>query len=280
MKIRNHRLVGSSGNLVPFEKSPNVGGNLNGGKPKILVIHYTAGRSASGAISTFKNPSSKVSAHLVIGHDGAITQMVEFDTKGWHAGKSRWKTLSSLNSHSVGIEIVNWGKLERLGNGGWRSWTGSNIPNERVILAEHKNHPGSLHGWEIFDEAQVESCIEAARAIVGEYGIGPSDVVGHDDISPSRKVDPGPAFDMDRFRARVFGREDDDPEDVIFAVRSATGLNMRTGPSIEHGVIKNLGDGTKVQVIEKPGRWWLVAELVNGEADTTGFVHSNWLIPE
>lgn len=280
MEIKAHKLFDDDGNAVRFEQTANVGGNLKGSKPKFCVIHYTAGATANGAIRTFKRTTPpRVSAHFVVDHDGSITQMIPCNKIGWHAGKSRWKNIDGLNSHSVGIEIANWGLLTR-GQSRWSSWTGAPIPDDRVIVAEHKNSPGRERGWEIFDPAQFEACIGITRAIVERYDLEPWDVVGHDDISPLRKVDPGPAFDMDRFRAHVFGREIDTWNTDVFVVRSPSGLNMRTMPSVGGSLIKNLPDGTSVHVIERQGSWWLVAEIVDGDDDVTGFVHRNWLTPE
>ena len=279
MQISDHRLVGDNGEPVPFIGSPNVGGKLSGGKPRFLVIHFTAGATASGAVNWFKDPANSTSAHLVIGHDGEITQMVPFDTVGHHAGESRWKGVRGCNSHSVGIEIANWGKLERSGAGGWMSWTGKPVPAERVVLAEHRHSPGVQFGWETFDEAQYFAAVKAAQAIVAAYGLAPWDVVGHDDISPLRKVDPGPAFNMDRFRSLVFGRAEDDWDDLRFKVRSDTGLNLRIEPAVGGKLIRTLPDGTTVHVIEKTGLWWLVCEVVEGTDDRTGFVHSHFLEP-
>ena len=279
MRVKKHILRDDNDTPVTFVASPNTSGGLNGGRPKFLVIHYTAGRNASGAVKFFERSSSRVSAHLVIDHDGDITQMLPFDQVGWHAGRSRWRDIRGLNRHSVGIELANWGKLKKVADGSWRSWTGEAVPNDRVILAEHKNTPGSTHGWETFDDPQMEACLSAAKAIVKKYDMGPWDVVGHDDISPLRKVDPGPAFEMDSFKARLFGRSEDAWNDVLFQVNSASGLNMRTVGAADGRLIKNLRDGAVVHVIEKPSNWWLVAEVIDGNDDTTGFVHSNWLQP-
>lgn len=283
MEVKNsHRLHGGDGKAVPFEKTTQMGGNLQGGKPRFLIIHYTAGGTASGAIDTFKHgePGNRTSAHLVLDHNGSITQMVPFDTVAWHAGGSRWKDVSGINDYGIGIEIVNWGLLNRTAGGSWSSWTNKPVSQDRVILAEHKNSPGQPRGWEVFDDAQIEATLAAARAIVAFYGMQPWDLVGHDDISPVRKVDPGPAFEMDRFRARVFGREVDSWDETLFRVNSATGLNLRTEPAIgDKNLIKKLANNATVHVIEKKGPWWLVAEVVNGDDDTTGFLHSHWLMP-
>lgn len=279
MKIRNHKLVGDDNRNVPFVGATTTGGALTGGKPRFLVIHYTAGATASGAINWFSRPNANSSAHLVIDHDGAITQMLGFDTVGWHAGASRWKNVKGLNSHSVGIEIANYGVLNRNANGDWAAWSGQSVPSSRVIMDRHKHAPGVVRGWEMFDEAQYMATVAAAQAIVEEYGIKPWDVVGHDDISPIRKVDPGPAFRMDDFRTLVFGRSEEEWDDVLFRVNSDSGLNLRRSPDLEHPPLKNLENGTVVHVIGQSGLWWLVAEVLDGDDDVTGYVHSHWLQP-
>lgn len=276
MKVSKHRLLEDSGKGVPFDDTPNKKGLLKGGKPKYIIIHYTAGGSAQGAINTFNNPASKASAHLVVGHDGAITQMAKFNERCWHAGTSRWKNLVGLNSHSVGIEIANWGWLNgKAGN--WKSWVGTPVPDDRVVEAAH-SHDGVMRGWEIFDAEQIESCVEIVRALAAAYKLGPEHILGHDDISPGRKQDPGPAWDMDRFRSAVFGRDaEDGAVEPTYRVESQTGLNMRKGPGVGNEKIKNLKDGTNVIKIEAQGAWWLVSEIVKGKPDDTGWVHSNWL---
>ena len=114
MKIENDRLVPETGDHVNFVPTESHGGELKGDKPRFVVIHYTAGGTAKSAVQTFKKQSPpRTSAHLVIDHDGSITQMVPFDTVGWHAGKSKWKNLAGLNDYSVGIELVNWGQLKQ-----------------------------------------------------------------------------------------------------------------------------------------------------------------------
>ncbi|MEO0342424.1 MAG: N-acetylmuramoyl-L-alanine amidase [Pseudomonadota bacterium] len=276
MKIRNDKLVDNDGRNVPFDETPNKNGTLSGGRPSYIIIHYTASGSAQSAINTFNNPNAKASAHIVLGHDGAITQMAKFDERCWHAGKSRWRNINGLNSHSVGIEIVNWGLLNGE-PGNWKSWVGTRILDERVIRAAH-SFDGVVRGWEIFDEIQINRAAEIVRALAEEYGLGPEHVLGHDDISPGRKQDPGPAWDMERFKAMTFGRDDDHGDfELKYVVDSNSGLNMRVGGGVEHAKIKTLDNGTEVIRVETSGAWWLVSELVNGQADQTGWVHSNWL---
>lgn len=193
--ISNHRLAG-----VPYVPSPNSGGAL---RPKFLVIHYTAGGPGFDTAAYFATHAAKASAHLVIRRDGTPIQCVPFNMRAWHAGQSRWtaadgRSYADLNHHAIGIELENFGVLRKSG-GGWLSWNGQEVDGT-VIEARHK-YGSPDGGWEAFPEVQVESAAAAARAICAAYGIG--EILGHDDIAPGRKSDPGPAWDMDGFRHRV-----------------------------------------------------------------------------
>lgn len=274
-RIRNNRLSTGAAN-VDFVRSPNVGGELD---PKFLVIHYTASGPNSDIARYFSQDSANVSAHLVIRRDGSVSQCVPFNVVGWHAGRSAWtdrngRRFEGLNSHSIGIEIENWGPLKRAG-GGWVSWTGAAVEAGKVIEARHKfGSPDG--GWEIFTEAQVEATILAAQAICEHYGI--KEIVGHDDISPGRKSDPGPAWKMDSFRAKVFGRSENGGATMV--VRSATGLNVRTGPGAGNPLVRPdpLPDGTKVILHEADGQWRFVSVLnAAGQPDFSGWVHGAFL---
>lgn len=277
MRVKSHRLYGFDNRAIDFVKSPNKSSKgLSGGKPKYIIIHYTAGGSTKSAVQTFKNPKSNASAHLVIGHDGEVIQMGKFNEKLWHAGKSKWKGLVGLNSHSVGLEIVNWGMLKG-GPGNWKSWVGTSVPDHRVLYERHKNE-SVKRGWEVYNETQVDSCVHIVRAIADAYGLGPEHVLGHDDISPDRKVDPGPAWDMKRFRAAVFGRVEDGGEQrELYEVAAKSGLNMRKSPEIGDNLIEKLPNGTLLEKVGEEGAWWMVAKMVGGEPDKTGWVHSRWI---
>ena len=113
MKILRHRLHDDKGNALPFELTRNRGDQL---QPEYLVLHYTASRDAASSIRWFKNSDAQASAHVVIGKDGTVTQMVPFDRIAWHAGVSRWEDRTGLNAYSIGIELDNPGKLRRRGN--------------------------------------------------------------------------------------------------------------------------------------------------------------------
>lgn len=202
MKIENHRLYNDDNTPANFVESPNVGGSLDA---KFLVIHYTAGSSASGAVSHLTKPNGKASAHLVIGRDGEVTQLVPFDRVAWHAGESSWQGLSGLNNYSIGIELDNAGKLTKDEQGNWRAWFNRAYPAEEVMVATHKNQTDSA-GWHTFSEAQLERVFEITQLLVETYDL--EAVLGHDDIAPTRKVDPGPAFPMSSLQGRLLGRSD------------------------------------------------------------------------
>lgn len=198
MYIRRHRLWQDSGESYPYQPSPNRGGKV---KPQFLVMHYTAGGNAAGAIAHLTREASKASAHVVIGRDGAITQLVPFDTVAWHAGKSAWQGLTGLNRYSLGIELVNAGRLSRQ-EGRWLTWYGAEIPEEEVLVAVHQ-HETVPAGWQRYTASQLEAAWRLADLLVRQYGL--QDILGHDDIAPGRKQDPGPAFPLQEFRHRLWG---------------------------------------------------------------------------
>jgi N-acetylmuramoyl-L-alanine amidase len=149
----------------------------------------------------FKNPAAAASAHLVIDRAGAITQMVGFNKRAWHAGKSTWKDLVGMNRFSIGIEIVNAGKLKRSESGDWMSWNSVKIPPDQVIVAQHKNEDAPA-GWHIYPEAQITATLNVAVAL--HAGFEFEDILGHEDIAPTAS-DPAPPS-MASIVSRVFGR--------------------------------------------------------------------------
>ena len=274
MKIVDHCLILDDDSLCKFVESPNVGGVLS---PKYLVMHYTAGQTTSSAVNWFKNPAAKASAHLLIGRDGEVIQMVPFNRVAWHAGRSQWKGVVGLNQYSVGIELVNAGRLSQRGDQ-WTDWTGKIVPPDEVVVATHANE-NAVARWQAYTTVQIETALEAALALYREYGL--TECVGHEDVAPYRKSDPGPAFPMGSFRARLVGRKDDDSPEVEDCYITTANLNIRIGPGTEFEKLQGspLPASTKVQVLERHGKWWLVEVL--GEVpelfDPSGWVHSGYL---
>lgn len=127
----------------------------------LLVLHYTGMPDAASAINWLANPESKVSAHYVVTEDGKIIRMVAEDRRAWHAGKSHWRGVSDINSASIGIEIVN---------------------------------PGHEWGYRPFPDTQMQALVPLVNDIVQRYRITRGNVVGHSDIAPARKQDPGELF--------------------------------------------------------------------------------------
>jgi N-acetylmuramoyl-L-alanine amidase len=272
MRISNHRLLDNDGNPVTYENSPNCSGAIT---PTYLVMHFTAGRSYQSSVDWLQNKHAKASAHLVIGRQGQIVQMVPFNKKAWHAGPSRWKGQTGLNKHSIGIELANAGPLTEQ-NGQWRAWYGAIIPPENVIKAPHKLD-GIWTGWEIYPEVQIDAAMDAALAIVSKYDL--LEVLGHEEISPNRKRDPGPAFPMESFRAKLIGRKEDSPDPQEYL--TIENLNIRTGPGVQYDRIIDSGlpPSTTVRCLEKQTAWWNVdvQSEVEGHKDLTGWVHSRFL---
>jgi N-acetylmuramoyl-L-alanine amidase len=270
MKIKNHRLVKGNGNPYPFVRSPNQGGPVH---HEYLVMHFTAGANADSSVRWLTNPEAKASAHLVIGRNGSITQLVPFNKVAWHAGESRWENRVGLNRYSIGIELDNAGPLTRAGDR-WRSWFGREYSNDEVVVAVHKNG-GEECGWPIFPEEQITAARDVSLKLVRHYGL--IDIVGHDDVAPGRKNDPGPAFPMQSFRGSIIGRKEDG--DAVF--ETTTVLNIRQGPGTQHEMISGgpLPESTQVLVLNQKGSWRFVDVLavVNDVMDMQGWVHGRFL---
>ena len=128
----------------------------------IAVLHYTGMEDAASAIARLRDPEARVSCHYLIAEDGQVLRMVPEDKRAWHAGQSYWRGIHNVNGASIGIEIVN---------------------------------PGHEFGYRPFTAQQMDALIPLVADIVGRYAIRPPYVVGHSDIAPARKRDPGELFD-------------------------------------------------------------------------------------
>ena len=133
----------------------------------ILLLHYTGMKTAEAAIDRLRDPAAQVSAHYVVDEDGTTLRLVPEEMRAWHAGTSYWQGARDINARSIGIEIVN---------------------------------PGHEFGYRPFPDAQIQAVLALAQDIVRRHGIAPSRVLGHSDVAPLRKEDPGELFDW-RFLA-------------------------------------------------------------------------------
>ncbi len=198
MQITRERLYHDDNTTYPFVPSVNIGGPLT--NRLFIVIHSTEGQSAQAAIEWLSVKKSRVSSHLVIGRDGEITQLVPFNVVAWHAGRSYWEGYQHLNTYSIGIELDNAGKMTRIDDR-WVAAFKKVYPDNEVMQATHKFDTKPA-GWHIFTPEQIQATVDVCKLLIKSYGI--KEIVGHDDICPKQKWDPGPAFPTDQVRAQVF----------------------------------------------------------------------------
>lgn len=199
MHVKDHYLCEDDGTAVPFIPCPH---HDEGVEPLFLIVHYAAALTLRSTVAWFRQPRAAASAHLIIDRDGRVVQMVALNRRAWHAGKSRWGELENLNAYSIGLELVNAGGLERHEAGHWVDWAARPIPDREIVIARHK-HEVRERGWHVFTEAQMARALQVASALHARYGF--REVLGHDDVAPERKIDPGPAFPMTRFASMVLG---------------------------------------------------------------------------
>ncbi len=138
----------------------------------MLVLHYTGMRTAQAAIDRLRDPEARVSAHYVVDEDGSILRLVAEERRAWHAGKGAWQGETDCNAASIGIEIVN---------------------------------PGHEFGYRAFPEAQVAAVLELVADIRSRWSIPDARIIGHSDLAPDRKEDPGELFPWKRLAGEGHG---------------------------------------------------------------------------
>jgi N-acetylmuramoyl-L-alanine amidase len=198
MHIDRHRLVGED---IVHRLSPNQGGIFAAGTPDTLILHFTAGDGAQWAIDKLCDPTpgGRVSAHLVVDRDGTVTQLLPFDTVAWHAGASDWGGRTGFNNFSLGIEIDNAGRLQPQGDH-FVSWRGHPYAAEDALLETHRNEQ-QPSWWHRYPPAQLDVVTDLCSLLTETYRM--RYILGHEEIAPQRKQDPGPAFPLDELRQRL-----------------------------------------------------------------------------
>lgn len=272
IQIKNHRLVGVDN--FEFIASPNVSSGVM--MPVGIVNHYTAGYEGQGAINTFLNKSSKVSAHLVIDREGKVTQMVPFNKIAWHAGPSSYQTWKNLNNGFIGFEYDNIGYVKKAANGTFLDPYGKKFtPDEGQQLVEEKEPrigSGTFY-WPTYTDVQIEIGYQIAQALVKHYGI--QAIVTHEEIDTRGwKTDPGPAFPQARFKALL--RNEAATETVPGVVKAsvtASSLNVRSGAGTQWEKFAEVKKGTIVTVTAQVGDW----SYINFENNRNGWVSSQYL---
>ena len=157
---------------VSSYQSPNFDERAGGIQPGFIILHYTGMPTETLALKRLCDPAAKVSAHYFIRDKGEIIQLVEDSKRAWHAGVSYWDGITDINAHSIGIEIAN---------------------------------PGHEFGYRPFPDAQIASVITLCQALMQRYGIAAHHVLGHSDIAPERKDDPGELFPWESLAAQGVG---------------------------------------------------------------------------
>jgi N-acetylmuramoyl-L-alanine amidase len=152
--------------------SPNHDARPAGQKVDILLLHYTGMESAEASLARLCDAAAKVSAHYLIDEAGTVWRLAPEARRAWHAGVGRWAGKTDINARSIGIELQN---------------------------------PGHEFGYRPFPEAQMRALIGLARSILARHPIPPARVLGHSDIAPTRKQDPGELFDWPRLAAAGIG---------------------------------------------------------------------------
>ena len=196
MIIESHRLAGED---ITHQWSPNHSGTYAAGVPDTIILHYTACASAASAVRILTDTKRQVSAHLVVGREGSITQLLPFDTIGWHAGRSRWGDRTEFNACSLGIEIDNAGRLHER-DGRLFTWFECEIDAAEAVEGVHRHETESCW-WHRFPDQQLATVESLCHLLVAHYPIGL--ILGHEEVAPQRKIDPGPAFPLDDMRHRV-----------------------------------------------------------------------------
>jgi N-acetylmuramoyl-L-alanine amidase len=178
--------------------SPNHGPRRDGLKPELVVIHFTAMTDCTAARTRLCDPAAEVSAHWLIDYDGGTEALVPEALRAWHAGAGEWGGRGDVNSRSIGVELAN-------------------------------------NGAEPFPERQVAALESLLRGILQRWSIPPLGVIGHSDMAPARKSDPGPRFDWRRLARQGLsvwpepGRHSPDPDADRFE-QNLTAFGYPTAP--------------------------------------------------
>ncbi len=157
---------------VKDRASPSHGPRRGNGPIDMLLLHYTGMPTAAAALDRLCDPAAEVSAHYLIEEDGTIWRLVDEARRAWHAGESFWAGERDVNSRSIGIELAN---------------------------------PGHGPDYRAFPDAQMDALAALAHEILRRHPIPPHRVLGHSDVAPGRKRDPGELFDWRRLAGRGVG---------------------------------------------------------------------------
>lgn len=268
MRITNHKLEG-----VEFLPARWTGGAIT---PEIVVLHDTAGRLEKGNSARYlADNDAKVSVHFVIERDGTITQLVPTNRRANHAGQSSFHGRTGCNDFSIGIEIVNPGRMVTGGHGEALAWWGQVFRNDGKHEMLHRQTPEHGSGvWMTYTPEQIAAGCNLLEALFRDISTL-KDITTHWYISPGRKVDTNPLFPLAQVRTLVLGRDDpavieaekfstEEPTATMLRVATAgSGLNMRRWPSFNPNIITSIPNGTVVPALRSgafDGRSWSLVQ--------------------
>lgn len=266
MKLTNHRIDAAKWLPAHFTGEAIV--------PEIVILHDTAGRLEAGNSAAYlasKNTGS-ASAHFVVELDGTITQLVATNRRANHAGESSWNGRRWCNGFSIGIELVNPGKMVRHSDLMALTWWGQQLAVNLFGIREVETREHGRGLWMPYPEPQLAALINLLEVLFGSIK-SLCDITTHWYVSPGRKTDTNPLFPLDEVRAHILGR--DDPADAVAEAGSepppvrdmmvqidtlGDSLNLRRWPSFNPNVIATIPDGAVVPVLRQgmfDGRHWL-----------------------
>jgi N-acetylmuramoyl-L-alanine amidase len=196
---------------------------------KYIIMHFTTGTRMESSINHFKDPSSLVSAHLLIGRDGRVVQFLPFNKIAHHSGFSWWEGDRNLNTMSIGIELDNAGLLIKKKDGWYRRKM--KFEKKQILRKPHlkqyiplkkdgKPDKEKFPAWERFTDVQLDVAFRIVEVLIKKYKI--KEILGHDDVNLRNRYDPGPDFPMSTWRKKLLGRREPDFEK--YAINQKTDL--------------------------------------------------------
>ena len=222
--------------------SPNFDNRPPGSPVDILILHYTGMPTAAAAIERLRDPdppnAARVSSHYVVDEDGAILRLVDEEKRAWHAGRSYWRGWSELNARSIGIEIVN---------------------------------PGHEFGYREFPVLQLAAVCDLCLSILSRHPIPARNVVGHSDVAPDRKQDPGELFDWEALARNGVGLWPEGVPDkgrggAIRGARELTGVR-RPLAAIGYQIAPEASPDESLSCVLRAFQRHWRPEAITGEAD-------------
>jgi N-acetylmuramoyl-L-alanine amidase len=236
--LRDVPILASDRPALSIIDLPSPNQDERGEEIDMLILHYTGMMTAQDAIDRLRNPAAAVSSHYVVDEDGTVLRLVPEDRRAWHAGVSHWRGHTALNARSIGVEIVN---------------------------------PGHEFGYREFPVLQLAAVCDLCLGIVARHAIPARNVVGHSDVAPDRKEDPGERFDWQALAENGVGLWPADAVDLgtTRPIRDATTLRPVRSALAEIGyrvAPEGALDPALSDVLRAFQRHWR-PEAITGQAD-------------